>query len=469
MITTFLNDMTVDRFQNMHQTNSAVKSELVTFTALGVNLGYATDSISFLHQKLNGKPIRAYFTAKMGEWLMEERTVFSKYRNEEVLGKLLNAQLPFIFETVISIQYLHNQILDAKAGVTTPERVAENLLSANLLKEQLYRYIHQELPRWAALKVEKSVRKCFEYVDIGQILEIKANRYNAFTEKNPNLEEILPAQILDDIKLEGVSTFINKIKAELPCFLHQQLDVYFHRIYLTCATLFVEVTTLIGELLHLPAKKINAHLQFSATYGLMRQLVNDNADWVPSQFGLSTHDKSYDDGFSDLRNATLTLPLMFFIAEHKKSLLQDVLTKKTAWQTSFENNIFEDMLESQALYQSIQNTRILGELALAYLPQELSVGRYLADSCEIVHWNKFIVPCLKHPAYKIYRQTAYCKRTRFLIKKLRKQREQDQVEYKKVTPILPKITGAIPLAVCHLQQLLKKEVANLNELKKQYI
>lgn len=461
MITTFLNDMTVDRFQNMYHTNSAVKSELITFTDLGFNLGYSTNSISFLQQKLNGKPIRAYFTAKMGEWLLKERTVFSKYRNEEALSKLLNAQLPFIFETVISIQYLHNQILDGKAGVTTPERIAENLLSANLIKEQLYRYIHQELPQWASLKVEKSVRKCFEHVDIGQILELKANRYDVFIEKNVSVQEILPTQVLDGIKLACVSTFINKIKAELPSFLHQQIDVYFHRIYLTCTSLFVEITTLIGELLELPAKKLYAHLQFSTTYGLMRQLVNDNADWVPAEFGLNTHDKTKDDGFSDLRNATLTLPLMFFIAEHKKSFLHDILSKKESWQFSFENHAFETILSSQALYQSIQNTRILGELALAYLPLDIDAGRYLANSCEIVHWNKFLVPCLKHPAYKNYRQTAYCKRTRQLIKSLKKQRLVDQKTAKSKL-VLPKISNPIPLAVFHLQQLLRKEIANLN-------
>ena len=461
MTTTFLNDITVDRFQNMHHTNSAVKSEFITFTALGVNLDSSTDTISFLQQKLDGKPIRAYFTTKMGQWLMAERTSFSKYRNEEILSKLLNAQLPFIFEVVISIQYLHNQILDGKAGVVTPERIAENLLSANLLKEQLYRYINQELPEWARQKVEKSIRRCFEYVDIGQLLELKANRYNSFIEKNITPQDILPTSVLNDIKLDSIATFINKIKADLPVFLHQQLEVYFHRIYLTCAALFVEITTLIGELLQLPAKKLNPHLQFSATYGLMRQLVNDNADWLPSQLGLSTHDKAPNDGFSDLRNGTLTLPLIFFIAEHKKSFLHDILSKNKNWSVTFENHAFETILESQALYQSIQNTRILGELALAYLPHS-ELGHYLANSCEIVHWNKFLVPCLKHSAYKKYRQTAYSKKTRHLIKTLRKQRLKDQKKPIKTTLLLPKITSSFPLAVSHLQQLLKTEVSRLN-------
>ncbi len=461
MITTFLNDITVDRFQNMHHANRAVKGELITFAALGLNLDSSTDTISFLQQKLDGHPIRAYFVTKMGQWIMAERTSFSKYKNEEVLNKLFNAQLPFIFEVVISIQYLHNQILDGKAGVITPERIAENLLSANLLKEQLYRYINQELPKWAYQKVEKSVRKCFEYVDIGQFLELKANRYNSFIEKNNSPQEILPAAVLNDIKLDSIATFINKIKADLPSFLHQQLDVYFHRIYLTCATLFVEATTLIGELLQLPAKKLNPHLQFSATYGLMRQLVNDNADWLPSRFGLSTHDKAVNDGFSDLRNGTLTLPLIFFIAEHKKSFLHDILSKNKNWSVAFENHAFETILGSQALYQSIQNTRILGELALAYLPHS-ELGKYLANSCEIVHWNKFLVPCLKHSAYKKYRQTAYSKRTRHLIKTLRKQRLEDQKEPVKAAKILPKIASTIPLAVDHLQQLLRTEVKRLN-------
>lgn len=463
MITTFLNDQAMGRFQNMHLTSQLVKSEFLAFGRLGYGLEYSAKATSFLEQKLNNKPIRAYFVSKIADWVMAEQGTLARLGNESDLEKLLKAQLPFIFEATITIQYLHNQILDAKAGVVTRERITENLLSANLLKDQLYRYIRQELPKWASAKVEKSIRRCFEYVDVGQALEVTANRYNAFTNNNAHLEELLPLVVRNEINLAPVSPFIDKLKADLPVFLHQQLDVYFHRIYLTCANLFVEATALIGELVQLPADKLKPILQFSVTYGLMRQLVNDNADWVPSHFELSTQDKVTSDNFSDLRNATLTLPLIFFLAAEKNSLLHNVLRNEETWQPEFEQSVFDTIIESKALFKSIQNTRILGELALAYLPQKNEAASYLADSCEIVHWNKFLVPCLKHPAYKAYRKTTPYKKTKQLIKRLRLQRIEDQQSVERSfqfkLSIFKTNRSSFPLAVQHFHQLLNKETS----------
>lgn len=418
--------MVVDRYRDMYQVIEQVRLEFPAFLAQGQATAGADWVLELLKRKLEGQPIRAYFLAKTTNWLVQLQAPWQRVRTNLLPGanRLFSAQLPLIFEVVITVQYLHNQILDGKSGVTNRERISRNLLAANLLKEQLYRYIDQELPRWARATTAQAVRTCFELVDQGQFLEQTQNVYAAYRDGQANWQQTIPAAVLERVDLSAVGPFLEKLKNDLPVMLHEQLDVYFHRMYLTCASLFVEAVQLLGQLLKVPAERLRDVQQFSVCYGLMRQLVNDNADWIPTRFGLETKTKTAADSFSDLRNTTLTLPLFFYLAEGQGGKIDYFLERQMCWSAAFEDAVFDDILESDALFKSVQNTRILAELALAHLPLESLDANYLADSCEIVHWNKFLAPCLQHPAYQDYRKKTYRKRTRRLILELRRERTQ---------------------------------------------
>ena len=416
--------MAVDRYKDMSHTIEQVKLEYAAFVAQGQATASADWVLDLLERKLSGRPIRAYFLVKTTRWLTQLQSPLQRLRTKALPGldRLFSAQLPLVFEVVITIQYLHNQILDGKSGITDRLSISKNMLAANLLKEQLYRYIDQEVPQWARAKTIAAVRSCFEQVDQGQFLEQTQNTYAAYQNGQQDWRGTIPSSILDRIDLSAVSPFLDKLKLDLPIILHEQLDVYFHRMYLTCASLFVEAVTLVGQLLRIPAKRMYSVQQFSVCYGVMRQLVNDNADWIPSHFGLDTKTKTAADSFSDLRNTTLTLPLFFYLATGQGGKIDYFLERQMCWSSAFENVVFDEILDSDALFMSVQNTRILAELALAYLPVDDLDAYYLADSCEIVHWNKFLAPCLQHPAYRNYRKTTYRKRTRNLILQLRKER-----------------------------------------------
>ncbi|MEL6658153.1 MAG: hypothetical protein AAFY48_01425 [Bacteroidota bacterium] len=408
----------------MYQVVEQVKLEFPAFLAQGQATAGAEWVIDLLESKLAGRPIRAYFLAKTTNWLVQLQTPWQRVSTRLLpgAGRLFSAQLPLIFEVVITVQYLHNQILDGKSGVTNRERISRNLLAANLLKEKLYRYIDQEVPLWARSIIAQAVRTSFELVDQGQFLEQTQNIYSAYRDGQPNWRQNMPTAVLDRVDLSAVKPFLDKLKNDLPVMLHEQLDVYFHRMYLTCASLFVEAVQLLGQLLKVPTQRLQSVHQFSVCYGLMRQLVNDNADWIPTRFGLETKTKTAADSFSDLRNTTLTLPLFFYLAEGQGGKIDYFLERQMCWSSAFEDPVFDEILESDALFKSVQNTRILAELALAYLPADDLDAQFLADSCEIVHWNKFLAPCLKHPAYQGYRKKAYRKRTRQLILELRRER-----------------------------------------------
>ncbi len=415
--------MILNRFHDMRQLAASLQKELHHLEEYGYGDSVNDWVTAMLRERCAGTPVRAYYMAKTAEWLLPFAAPWRRLCIQTAAGKkLLQVQLPLIFEGVITIQYLHNQILDRKSGVTSPARINHNLLAANLLKEQLYRYIDGECPGWAKKKVEKQVRRIFELVDLGQQIEQQWNTVSAFYRTDIRPAEAIPLAIRESIDWSGADEFMQKLRHDLPRNAQEHLDIYFHRIYLTCAALFVEGTNLLIQLLGLPARKTMAIRQFSLCYGLMRQLVNDNADWLPSKLALKTKAKAADDAFSDLRKGTLTLPLLFLLAEQEKGITHHLAVGTMNWSTAFEEPVFEEMLQSTALYKSIQNARILGELAIAHLPLDQRAPAHLADSCEIVHWNKFLAPCLRHPAYATYRKSSYCRRTRRLIKALRQQR-----------------------------------------------
>ena len=425
--------MAVERYRDMCRTSERIQLEYPFFVAQGKATTGSAWVLDLLESKLSGRPIRAYFLAKTTHWISQLQAPWQRARTTMLPGseRLFMAQLPLVFEVVITIQYLHNQIFDGKSGVTNRESISRNLLAANLLKEQLYRYIDQVIPAWAREQVIQSVRSCFEQVDQGQFLEQSQNTYSAYRNGQADWRQTIPQAVLQQVDLSAVGPFLDKLRQDLPIILHEQLDVYFHRIYLTCASLFVEATKLLGRLLKVPAKRMHTVEQFSVCYGLMRQLVNDNSDWIPSRFGLDTKTKTPADNFSDLRNTTLTLPLFFYLAAGQGGKIDYFLERQMCWSSAFENVVFEEILDSDALFKSVQNTRILAELALAHLPADDLNAQYLADSCEIVHWNKFLAPCLKHPAYQSYRKKIYRKRTRQLILELRRERLEQPALQKK--------------------------------------
>lgn len=407
--------MDLGRLAHTNQTQRATLDELNKFNQYGFGRVANHSAVRSLRVKLGGNPARAHFICHMSDWLLDLSSYH--YRSPKLLT-LTKRQLPFIFEVIISIQYLHNQILDGKAGVTNKASIRANLLSANLLKEQLYAYINNEVPtKWRA-EVEQSVRRIFQLVDIGQHYEQNYNTYQAW-----RLDQ-RPQHVIDNeaADLTPIAPFVQKIKKDLPVHLHTALDAYFERVYLTCAALFVEGARLIGKVLRLSDKVILPAVHFSTVYGVMRQLVNDNADWVPSGYGLQTNEKVVFDSFSDLRNGVLTLPLFFRLSQGDQGHIRQLLDHNLVWSSDFESQVFTEITGSNALFQSIQNTRVLGELAATYLTTVSPGCVGLLKSCEIVHWNKYLVPCLKHEQYKLYRKSAYSKRTKRLIKQLRTSR-----------------------------------------------
>ncbi len=416
----------------MGRTAERVREEVKVLLNQGFGRLEQATTEQTLWKRLDHRPLRAYYVALISRHFRSALPPWKRllYRQAR-WTRLFEQQLPLIFETIICIQYLHNHLLDGKTGRDGQLTTSDRLLAANQLKEQLYRYIQKELPRSARAPVEETVRRVFEAVDWGQQLDHQAGGYQHFRNGGPELESLLPPALLKEIDLRAAAPFIDKIKRDLPVIYEEALHIYFHRIYLVCAYLFVAATRLIGRLLDVPKTYRTEMEQFACCYGIMRQLVNDNADYLPSGMALYTQGRGPRDTQSDLRRGLFTLPLAFYLANRAgEELYPYLLHPVEVISAEEQERIYADMLQSNALHQSIQNTRILTELALSYLDPHNEAACYLADTCGIAQWNKFIVPCHRHLSYRAYRQTAYYRRTKELTLQLRRQRRAWRAQVK---------------------------------------
>ena len=407
--------MASPRYEDMRSTAAQLQLELERLEKLGSSININKHIFELLKKRLAGSPIRAYFVQKMYHYILEMKQQKRwKWRPKLQKELALSQKLPFVFEVVITIQYLHNQILDGKSEVTTPKRIKDNLLAANQLKDLLYEYIDTYFSAEQAASIRQYVRECFKVVDLGQFIEKEANTFERFMNKEVSIH--FPPELEQQMPLECLTPFLDKIKSELPLENWDFTLLYFKRIYLTCGALFVMATELLIQLCNVDVRSRPGLINFAVCYGMMRQIINDNADMVPSKHMLSTHSKSHADAFSDLRNRNVTLPLIFHFSEVKKSPVYKFLQRqKESITKEEESKISATILQSHALYKSIQNCKILATLSRGFLNLNFPSAALLADSCEIAYWNRYLYPCLRHKQYKKYKKTHYYRRTKAFI------------------------------------------------------
>jgi geranylgeranyl pyrophosphate synthase len=323
-------------------------------------------------------PLRAYFTKKVTDYLLNETSICPNEKD------IFYIRLPFVIETVICIQYYHNQILDGKSGVTHADAINDNLLMGNLLKDQLYRYIRDNFGRHTNL-VEIYVMEMFEWVDYGQLVEQKFNKYTNFkTERYP--KNILDEKYWMPKYLEDRIMKIVKCPKEKKTF----LKWYYQRIYLTSGGLFKLTAELVGTMLGLKEQQYKGMIKFSVFYGMMLQIVNDNADFIPSKYKATTSVKNATDNFSDLRNNNITLPVFLYLTENQKGAIFQFLEKESCnTSTKMEEQLFKDIVKSKAIFNSIGVGRVFTRLASSCLDHRNKHNWAFQDMTQISRNNRF--------------------------------------------------------------------------------
>ena len=266
--------------------------------------------------------VYAYLVKEMGkEQTISETALFS-------------TQLPLILEGIICVQYYENQILDGKGGVLNEggpdlQKIRFNLLASHYLKDFLYDYAAKSVFPSDGSRREvllDAMRRIFQFVDKGQFMEQRwsnlQNFHEGFLPELPaiskEVKDFLDHELIDqfwaDIHAAGVS-------ASKESFVR----FYLQRVYLTGAAMFVIGAELVMDLLDYQGEERERLKKFAGHYGMMCQLVNDNNDFLPAEFGQTTTAKNAEDAFSDLRNGNITLPMFFFFQENTEETCENLM------------------------------------------------------------------------------------------------------------------------------------------------
>lgn len=378
-----------------------LKNELSKLKKLHVGSPDDAHTFLLLERKIADKPVRAYFSGEIFAYIRRAAHCEGlELKNENT--HLFLRVIPFVTEVVISIQYFHNQILDSKAGVTcrNKRQIDQNLLSANLLKEYLYEYIEQETEPAEATVITRLVRRIFKYVDVGQQIEKKWNTFESYEQGlYKNLE--LHPEIEAFANPERVAPLLKTLRHFYP-ERSDYTEAYLRRIALTSAALFVLNTEMILEISGYSGCERESLLEFAWFYGMMQQVINDNADMVPSRFNHETTEKTASDAFSDARNHNVTLPLFLHLEnmrlapEHcEPDLVKSILQRPfhVTLTNREEERLFLELRASGALYFSIDLGKYFAVMAKNSLAASNADCQTLLKLCEVAEWNRYIYDC----------------------------------------------------------------------------
>ena len=356
--------------------------------------------LEYLRSKIGGKPLRAYFTRKMYDYLNVYPSCQAKFLEYENPDNLFLQKLPFIFEVVITIQYLENQILDEKREVRKENRgkVNQNLISSNILRELLFIYIDEISTRYKKHtnqfhSLKKRLRQLLLVVDIGQYVDKNHNTYKYWKEGVPNLK---PTHWFDDVFQESVIGITKRVQEDVQGKANF-IETYFRRIYLSNVYFFRCITEVLVEIADYKDKYARPLYCFSVQYGFMLQLINDYADFAYSSDKrereiLKTAGKKTSDIFADLYNYNVTLPLIYHLNQKSNGKIEEYLEggyKEKTTLKDYHEQIVQEICGSNAINKTISRSEELSEMAKKHLDQENKHTVLFIDMCNMATNNKY--------------------------------------------------------------------------------
>jgi|GEM_PF-1919312 len=342
-------------------------------------------------RRSNTKLLRAYFVQKISLYINELARNENKKLRKSPNSAFYAVQIPFIAEIILCLQYSDNQIFDKKFNIVTGEKIRNNILSHNLLERILNDYV-DKLP--LSKTIRKHVRKSLDLTDIGQFIEGKYNLYDYFkncNERHTQRVNKLPTfskEVNDYLASTCFYQVASVLKRITPRAYQNFVHLYLLRISLTSSALFVEFSKMILDLKGYKGKNSQKIIDYAYLLGLVLQIVNDINDHIPAHHGYSTVAKESSDGFSDIKNGNITLPIALYLLNIKKELNYDAL----------QNLIGKNLLENEDLYY-------LGDKSQGKI---FDIALVLNDNSKIeVHEEESVLleiaPILKHYAMPIVR------------------------------------------------------------------
>ncbi len=384
--------MQSDRYLDMAFSQNLVKGEKETASI------YCTESVDessfgLFNKRLDGVTVRSYFTQKIYDYVIFCASK-EKYTLKEHEEKVFKIKLPYIMEGVMTILYHYNQLWDGKNNIK-PQNQPEVHIGANLLRTALLKYVYNG-PLNDQYKCElmyKVIERSIHYVDAGQYIDKYGNNYDCFlgleTKRNKvkNEEDLISKETAEFINLSPFETVIEDIQSDIPDK-KNFIELYFKRLYLISSSLFRIVSEFIMDSIEYFGKQRKKIIQFAEYYGMMMQIVNDNADFAPEK---GTASKMLKDVFSDLKNYNITLPLMYHLSsENRCGFIQRFLETNESSYLENYNKILKEIVTSGAIFKSIEIGKSLARMGRKMLiDKKEDSTKFLIQMLSIAFKNRY--------------------------------------------------------------------------------
>ncbi|MFN0037023.1 MAG: hypothetical protein ACKVUS_18365 [Saprospiraceae bacterium] len=382
-------NLAADRWAEMEFVQSDLYKEFVwfcqKFCAPAVPLNYFNIPYTRFEKD---PPLRGYFPIVFQSYIQGEggRVNLSNH--------FMNIQLPFILELLISVLYYDNQIFDKKYGVVDNATISENLVRRNRLYDGLLRYARKNIKdKEISDELTDLIQEMHEMVSMGQEWERKYNHYDSWKSPKPMDAEAyfkLSGRKIDLALVRDVRKVVESAHP-IPMGQNQFLDAYLSRIYLTNASLFSKTAEFVLRHTNLQEEAKENLLHFSGVFGMLLQIVNDNADFVPASEGLTTSAKMSNDALSDLRNQNITLPIALHLIRSGDGGQVAVFLKSGGDPAvCLEDEVYsKELAASYAIYYSMRIGKDLEKDALALLSRENPAYENFKNMTGVAGNNRF--------------------------------------------------------------------------------
>jgi len=310
-------------------------------------------------------------------------------RERDGINYFLSVQLPFILEIVISIQYYHNHIYDNKFGVNEESSIMHHIRASEQLESILELYLETKIPNSICSVVKEAVLEMFRYVDIGQELERERCTIANYKELGGGAIDLDDevGEIINDYFVDLCEQAVWEEDESLPKKNKQVIRQYFERIFLTNAGIYYQAALLINTII--PTVEGERLVKYAALFGMMRQLVNDVSDFVPSYAQIDTKTRLAKDAMSDLRNGNITLPVILHLEACPKGRAMQYLENPNSWSSERELAIYEEMISNHAIFKSMSIARKIRDKALEELGENFPNYTFFEDMSRVADVNKF--------------------------------------------------------------------------------
>ncbi|OGJ15454.1 hypothetical protein A3K73_04265 [Candidatus Pacearchaeota archaeon RBG_13_36_9] len=264
---------------------------------------------------------------------------------------------------LISMYYL-NQIWDGKGGCTTKADIDKRAVAAGITRNLAFRTL------------EKGYR--------GKIDPRKADELSALL-----LES-------DTVFLEGEYTdiFENTYSSAKAFSFEDMMNLCSKRIYQMNASFFEKIAQMAAIASDTKdEKKKEAVKKFGSNLGMLVQIVNDTADFVPEEENRGTCERYSSDSYADIKHGKLTYPIIWTLhrgTEEERNKLIEVLERGKLASSLELENLTRILVTNEAINFAISKAKeYAGQAKRELRVFSPEIRAPLSMSCSMAYTNRY--------------------------------------------------------------------------------